>query len=128
MNQIQIKASLLFAAAFVLNSVNAQDGYSSASMHWGKMNAQQKTTAVQSGTNYFEFGMPRPQDIVVEEYFNYHHHNISLPKAYESVLTPKRPEPHSRTRSNWAVSDDSIARRLKTIKNPAFEKVRKNVV
>jgi hypothetical protein len=85
MNQTQIKLSLLFASAFILNSVNAQQGYSSASMHWGKMHAQQKTVAVQDGTDYFKYAMPRPQDIVVEEYFNYHLHNIAHPKKGESV-------------------------------------------
>ncbi|MFT5860955.1 MAG: hypothetical protein ACI865_003071 [Flavobacteriaceae bacterium] len=85
MNQLQIKASLLFAAAFVLNSVNAQQGYSSASMHWGKMNAEQKTTAAASGRDFFDYGMPRSQDIVVEEYFNYHMHSIALPKKNESI-------------------------------------------
>lgn len=85
MNQTQIKLSLLFASAFVLNSVNAQEGYSSAAMHWGKMNAQHKTTAKQSGADFFEYGMPRPQDIVIEEYFNYHKHNIAHPGKDESV-------------------------------------------
>ncbi|MFT6501073.1 MAG: hypothetical protein ACJASQ_001183 [Crocinitomicaceae bacterium] len=85
MNQTQIKLSLLFASAFILNTVNAQHGYSSASMHWGKMSAQQKTEAKQSGTDFFQYGMPQPQDIVVEEYFNYHRHNITLPQKNESV-------------------------------------------
>lgn len=85
MNQTQIKLSLLFVSAFALSNVNAQQGYSSASMHWGKMSVQQKTEARQSGADFFQYRMPRPQDIVVEEYFNYHLHNIALPKKNESV-------------------------------------------
>jgi len=85
MNQTQIKLSLLFATGFMFTSLNAQHGYSSASLHWGKMNAEQKRTAKDSGADYFAYGMPRPQDIVVEEYFNYHKHNIALPTDKESI-------------------------------------------
>lgn len=63
----------------------AQQGYSSASLHWGRMNAGQKRMAMAQGMDYFTYAMPRPRDVVVEEYFNYHEHRISFPAKGEGV-------------------------------------------
>ena len=77
---------LLFVLAlFAAQIVNAQAGYSSTAMHWGKMNAQQKRAAKESGVDFFEYGMPRSRDVVIEEYFNYHTHKIRMPEGDESV-------------------------------------------
>ena len=85
MNLIKSKLALLLLAGGVLNSIYAQEGYSSASLHWGKMNATEKRKAVQNGLDYFTYAVPKPEDVVVEEYFNYHHHNISFPDENQSI-------------------------------------------
>lgn len=86
MNSIQSKLSLVLSMTvlFALESYS-QHGYSSASMHQGKMSAEQKRTAASNGMDYFTYALPRPQDVVIEEYFNYHTHQIALPKSGESV-------------------------------------------
>lgn len=85
MNQIKFRLAILLIAGITFNSTNAQEGYSSASFAWGKMNAKQKKTAISNGTDYFAYGVPKPEDVILEEYFNYHHHNINMPIEEESV-------------------------------------------
>ena len=85
MNQTSLKNILFLASSFILSSVNAQQGYSSASLHWGKMTAKQKQEAAARGVDYFEYGIPKSKDIIVEEYFNYHTHQIALPENGESI-------------------------------------------
>ena len=63
----------LFMVLFFTNSTIAQLGYSSATMAMGKMNS-----------NYGY--IPLADKIIVEEFFNYHNHNISAPKTGESLL------------------------------------------
>lgn len=85
MKQKRITLFLAVVAFFALQTVNAQQGYSSAAMHWGKMNAAQKRAAQQNGTDFFAYGMPRSRDVIIEEYFNYHKHNIATPTNEASV-------------------------------------------
>ena len=69
---------LLFLAILCsLQRLQAQEGYSSASM---SMSQQKCDHAV----------IPQPDEIIMEEYINYHRHNIPLPKDGMSVALDTR--------------------------------------
>lgn len=51
---------------------SAQEGYSSAALSMGKMSSNQGS-------------IPLPEHVVVEEYFNYHKHDLPLPKNGEPI-------------------------------------------
>ncbi|MEX1001806.1 MAG: VWA domain-containing protein [Crocinitomicaceae bacterium] len=85
MNQFKFKLSVIIMMLLCPLIIYAQRGYSTASLHWGKMNAEQKRDAMKSGANYFEYGIPNPEDVIIEEYFNYHTHEIAMPGKDKSV-------------------------------------------
>lgn len=68
LNGLIIGFSFFLSAPFCLS----QEGYSSAAMGMGKMNAQ-------SGL------IPAPNQVVVEEFFNYHKHQLTYPKNKDAV-------------------------------------------
>lgn len=73
------KASLLALMLFCASGplVLAQQGYSSAGVAMGKMRS-----------DYLQ--IPAPEEIVLEEYFNYHLHKLPMPKAGEKVAMDLR--------------------------------------
>lgn len=74
MNPMKLNRALFVLLLFALGGLplHAQYGYSSGSLSMGKMRAA-------SGR------LPSPDEIVLEEYFNYHKHQIPLPQGEENV-------------------------------------------
>ena len=71
----RISLILLFGGLFITLSngkLSAQEGYSSASFAISKQRAANRQ-------------MPRPEEIQVEEYLNYHRHSIRRPSGDEAV-------------------------------------------
>lgn len=64
--------TLLLLGGLLSNVAIAQRGYSNASMAMGEMRSNQ-------------FQCPQPNEIYIDEYVNYHTHDIPLPKKGESV-------------------------------------------
>ncbi len=72
MNLVSKSLLILFSIILLSSSVNAQAGYSSAAMSMSK----QKSDRII---------IPRPEEIIVEEYANYHRHNLPLPQQGRNV-------------------------------------------
>ena len=63
---------ILFSITLLSSSLKAQAGYSSAAMSMSKQKSDQII-------------IPRPEEIIVEEYANYHRHNLPLPQQGQNV-------------------------------------------
>lgn len=64
---------VFFALSLLIpSSIFAQAGYSSAAFSMGKQRAE---TSV----------VPAPEEVIVEEYINYHRHDLPLPKGKEAI-------------------------------------------
>ncbi len=68
----KISILIMNLSLYISVALNAQHGYSSASLAMGEMRSGQ-------------FQAPHPSEIIIEEYYNYHTHQIPLPRKGEAV-------------------------------------------
>lgn len=70
--QFNLKFAFLFCIFYLSGGAFAQLGYSSASLSMGKMSSNSRL-------------IPESKKVIIEEYFNYHKHDISTPEKGNSV-------------------------------------------
>ena len=68
----------LFSCMLLLFRVDAQEGYSSASMSMSQAKSGQ-------------WILPKPDEVIQEEYFNYHIHKLPRPSAQHTSMHPASP-------------------------------------